>query len=62
VPICLTDRELTTVLAALRYWQQELAASGGKPPIRDHFEDGATPLTGEEIDDLCERLNLGPAG
>jgi hypothetical protein len=57
----LTDRELATVLAALRYWQQELAANNDAAPISDHFQDGPTPLTVDEIDDLCERLNLGPA-
>jgi len=57
----LTDRELATVLAALRYWQQDLAANDGAVPISDHFEDGVAPLTVEQIDDLCERLNCGPA-
>ena len=28
----------------------------------EHFEDDTTPLTGEQIDDLCERINLAPAG
>jgi hypothetical protein len=54
MPIQLTDRELATVLAALRYWQQDLAENDG--PISEHFAD-VTPLSVEEIDDLCERLN-----
>ena len=58
----LSDRELATVLAALRYWQQDLARNENDPPICDHFQDGTTPLTVEEIDDLCERLNLGHDG
>jgi hypothetical protein len=58
----LTDRELATVLAALRYWQQDLLANEGEPPISEHFEGGNTPLDAEEIDELCERLNCGAAG
>jgi hypothetical protein len=58
MPIQLTDRELATVLAALRYWQQDLAENDDGP-ISDHFIDH-TPLTVEEIDDLCERLNVSP--
>jgi hypothetical protein len=44
------------LLAALRYWQQDLAENDG--PICEHFDEH-TPLTVEEIDDLCERLNCG---
>jgi hypothetical protein len=52
----LTERELATVLAALRFWQQTL----------DHKPDFATdwpqfdehePLDPYEIDELCERFN-----
>jgi hypothetical protein len=50
----ISDRELATVLAALRYWQQDLAENDR--PISEHFES-ETPLTVEEIDMLCERLN-----
>ncbi len=53
----LTPKELATVLAALRYWQQDLNAND-EPPISEHFEDaGVEPLDTDEIDDLCERLN-----
>jgi hypothetical protein len=53
------DRELATVLAALRYWQNDLrddahmfvGLSGS-----GHFAL-VEPLTCEEIDTLCERLN-----
>lgn len=56
----LTGRELATVLAALSYWQQDLAENQDEGPIcPDHFDDKITPLTAEEIDDLCERLNCG---
>ena len=57
----LSNRELATILAALRYWQQDLANDEGEGPISpDHFDDQITPLTAEEIDELCERLNCGP--
>ena len=35
-------------------WQRDLAENDG--PISEHFDEH-TPLTVEEIDDLCERLN-----
>ncbi len=56
----LSDRELATVLAALREWQGILA--GEEPAakeVNDIASDGGRlqPLTVEEIGDLCERLN-----
>ena len=51
----LTDRQAATVLAALRFWQQNLGKDG-LLPIADHFED-EKPLTSTEIDRLCERIN-----
>lgn len=56
-------RELATILAALRYWQQELETS--KTPVEhaynlmDHFDEekGITPLDPVEIDELCEHIN-----
>jgi hypothetical protein len=59
--IQLTDRELATILAALRSCQrhlddnEDLSLMGG-----EHFDDQITPLTVAEIDDLCERLNCAP--
>ncbi len=55
----LTDRETATVLAALRLWQEQLIQDGTASLSPDHFGEGGTPLTVEEIDVLCERLNLG---
>ena len=58
-PNALSKRELATVLAALRMFQEELTASfklRGRNP--EHFAEYA-PLTSEEIDALCERLNCG---
>jgi hypothetical protein len=51
----LTNRELATVLASLRYWQQDLAENEVGPISEQFFDE--SPLTVEEIDDLCERLN-----
>ena len=53
----LTSRELATTLAALRHWQKKLQREGtafadGFP----HFSD-ETPLSVDEIDALCDRLN-----
>lgn len=53
----MNNRELATVLAALRYWQLRLT---GEAP-GDDFDDIAghygPPLTADDIDGLCERLN-----
>jgi hypothetical protein len=57
----MNERELATTLAALRYWQQDMI------DIQDQDEDNwmadsthfekHQPLTVEEIDALCEKLN-----
>ena len=52
----LTNRETATVLAALRYWQRDFGAAGGKTVFPDHFYD-CKPLTAKQIDTLCERIN-----
>jgi hypothetical protein len=56
----LDARELATVLAALRNWQTHLCVNDGLPgaEFAEHFE-GIDPMTDEEIDELCERLNCG---
>lgn len=61
----MNNRELATVLAALRLWQADMAESktvaalpadrGGIATNMNCFET----LNSEEIDDLCEKLNLG---
>ena len=53
----LNERDLATVLAALRYWQREGWVSSGHE--HDIASNGGSlnPLTRDEIDDLCERLN-----
>jgi hypothetical protein len=57
----LNNRELATVLAALRYWQREGLMSAGHE--QDIATDGDTfePLNAEDIDALCERLNCEPS-
>lgn len=46
----LNNREIATIIAALRKFQRN------PDPNMEHFEEGA-PLSNEEIDDLCQRLN-----
>ena len=59
----LTDRQLATTLAALRFWQrmtthpQRTTFQHYAPlPEQVYFED-VTPLKDGEIDRLCERFN-----
>ncbi len=52
----LTDRELATVLAALRQWQMDWESNPEELADSVHFEKHK-PLTSSEIDELCERLN-----
>jgi hypothetical protein len=63
----ITRRELATILAALRFHQDENLQ--GSPDIPDQFvkeiaTDGGLlkPLTFEEVGKLCERLNLDEGG
>ena len=62
--IAIDDRELATILAALRYHQDENQA-GGNGTIDQAIQEIATdggqlkPLTSGEIDQLCQRLNCG---
>lgn len=55
----LSRRELCTALAALRYWQNEYGQDGFNPADSVHFAEGVKPLSAEEIDALCERINTG---
>ena len=58
----LTNRELATALAALRYWQREGVMSCGHEGSIACNGGDIEPLTGTEIDDLCERLNVEEEG
>ena len=53
----LSKRELATVLAALRHWQRAVPEKDAKAYSPLHFTSEA-PLSGVEIDGLCEKLNL----
>ena len=53
----ITERELATILAALRYWQ---VGYNIRPAMMDTATDGDKfiPLSYDEIDVLMERLNF----
>lgn len=54
----LDARELATVLAGLRSLQLHTSERSRKSKYHGHFLNCA-PLSDTEIDELCERLNLG---
>ena len=54
--ISFTDREHATILAALRLWQE--ADEHNRGDLRDIAEAAGVPLSNEEIDVLCERINF----
>jgi len=53
----LTQRELAQLLASLRNWQTDSLNEDLADAFAGHFEDFA-PMTDDEIDALCERLNF----
>ena len=57
------NRELATILAALRYWQANNRQNAKRAPEYDIASDsGKTqPLGNLEIDELCESINCEPA-
>ena len=52
----LTDRDLATILAALRHWQATV--KDGERNASPHFAEDVEPLSDEEIDTLCELMNV----
>ncbi len=54
--ISITEREHATILAALRLWQE--ADEHNRGDLRDIAEAVGVPLSNEEIDVLCERINF----
>jgi hypothetical protein len=57
----LSDRELNQVLAALRHWQNGIRQQMAfEYSYSEYLEDGLTFMSEHEIDELCERFNLGP--
>lgn len=57
-----TDIEHATILAALRYWQRagRCGEDHTTEPEGDIATNGGTiePLTADEIDAFCERINV----
>ncbi len=53
----LSDREIAQLLAALRNWQTDALNEDLAEAFAGHFEEHE-PLTDDEIDALCERLNF----
>lgn len=51
-----TDRDLATILAALRHWQSTV--NDAERDAFPHFSEEIEPLSDEEIDTLCELLNI----
>jgi hypothetical protein len=53
----MTERQLATVLAALRFFQAEVIGHPERGYQFVHFDEVGGPLTSEQIDELCEFLN-----
>lgn len=60
--IVIDDRQLGTVLAALRFWQRQAIGAGNpNPPVEMNLAsiDGMmSPLAATEIDDLCAAIRV----
>ena len=50
------ERQLATVLAALRHYQKTVPHENRHDHYNEHFME-VTPLSDSEIDDLCEEIN-----
>jgi len=55
--VVLSERERATTLAALRYWVREGSLSAGHERDIETDCDRLRPLSADEVDDLCERIN-----
>lgn len=56
------DREFHTILAALRWWQEGGASECSHDGMIDEIVSNGgevEPLTVDEVDVLCERINEG---
>jgi len=65
IHLCVSRRELSTILAALRFHQDENLQEGRGIPdavVKDIATDAGAlpPLDFDEVGRLCERLNTGP--
>ena len=61
--VSLSSEETATILAALRYWQDRISqnqdeVSEARSLMPEQFAEHG-PMTSNEIDTLCEGLNLG---
>lgn len=57
----LTDPQRNTILAALRFYQQQGLSAAGAPLQALATDDGAhAPLSADDIDALCEQMNSEP--
>lgn len=57
----LTDREVSFILASLRNWQLDTSSTESKERLSETFAEHFVehePLSDEEIDALCERINF----
>ena len=54
----LSDRDIAQLLAALRNWQTDALNEDLAEAFAGHFEEHE-PLSDDEIDALCRRLNFG---
>ncbi len=54
----LSDGELTTLLAALRLWQQQMSTLGPESQQSLPLLGDIQPLSAAEIDQLCARVNV----
>ena len=52
----LNQREISTILAALRMFQQASESQNVSDMFPEIFED-VTPLSAQEIEELCEKIN-----
>lgn len=59
-PVLVNEREIGTLLAALRYWQSRQTGRSAGAMLDDIASNGGdfAPLNENEIDDLCERINI----
>jgi len=57
----LSDREIATLLASLRNWQTDGLNEDLADAFCGHFEEHQ-PLSDDEIDELCEKLNFAGEG
>lgn len=55
----LSDREIATILCALRSHQEKVSTIGLITISSGAWFDEVTPLGAEEIDTLCKKLNIG---